>query len=180
MSTSNTSKTGRDPATETYWRLLAIGIDPDKGDPELYGLIHEGEIDTPLMVDGRIALFTDPARALDVLERYGAGLKADKVDVQKPFFWCDVAQALHFLSAGGNDAEASVLGAVNALLDLVKASEIKMDERRRQALHDIANYCTMNKDLTKYLEEEGEYSSRELVDAVLWCVGAVVVKARIV
>jgi hypothetical protein len=28
--------------------------------------------------------------------------------------------------------------------------------------------------------EEGDYSSDELVDAVLWCVRAVVVKARIV
>jgi len=35
-------------------------------------------------------------------------------------------------------------------------------------------------DLTKYLEEDGAHSSRELVDAVLWCVGAVVVKSRIV
>jgi hypothetical protein len=65
------------------------------------------------------------------------------------------------------------------LLDLVKASGIKMVERRRGALHAIADYCTFNKDLTKYLEEEGDYSSRELIDAVLWCVGAVVVKARI-
>jgi hypothetical protein len=38
----------------------------------------------------------------------------------------------------------------------------------------------MSKDLTKYLEEAGDHSSRELVDAVLRCVGAVVVKARIV
>ncbi|MBC7973744.1 MAG: hypothetical protein H7138_02080 [Myxococcales bacterium] len=43
----------------------------------------------------------------------------------------------------------------------------------------IADYCTFDKNLTKYLEEEGDYSSRELVDAVLWCVGAVVVKSKI-
>jgi len=37
-----------------------------------------------------------------------------------------------------------------------------------------------NKDLTKYLEEEGDDSSRELGDAISWCVGAVVAMARIV
>jgi hypothetical protein len=68
---------------------------------------------------------------------------------------------------------------VNVLLDLVKAAGIKLEDRRRQALFAIADYCTFNKDLTKYLEEEGDYSSRELVDAVLWCVGAVVVKSKI-
>jgi hypothetical protein len=91
-----------------------------------------------------------------------------------------VARALHFLSEGGMDTDASVLRAVNVLLDLVKASGIDMDDRRRKALFSIADYCTMSKDLTKYFEEEGDYSNIELVDAVLGCVGVVTVKARLV
>lgn len=168
-----------DPGTETYWRLLAIGLDPDKPVPDLYGLIHEGATDVPLMVDGRIVFFTDPKRAEELIQRYGKPLVADRIDVAKPFFWCDIAQALYHLSAGGTDTDASVLGAVNVLLDLVKASGSPMDDRRRKALHSIADYCTYSKDLTKYLEEEGDHSSRELIDAVLWCVGAVTVKSRI-
>lgn len=179
MSAENASTVPSDPATETYWRLLAVGLDPDKTKPDLYGLIHEGEHDVPLMVDGRIVFFTDPARARDLIQQYGAPLVADHIDVAKPFFWCDVAQALYFLSAGGIDNDAAVLGAVNVLLDLVKASGATMDDRRRRALHAIADYCTMSQDLTKYLEEVGDYSSDELVDAVLWCVGAVIVKSRI-
>lgn len=180
MSFTKPSTTALAPSTETYWRLLAIGIDPDRAAPELYGLIYEGETDVPLMIDGRIALFTDAKRALALIRQYGAPIVADKVDVEKPFFWCDVAQALHFLSAGGTDTEASVLNAVNVLLDLVKASEIKMVDSRRRALYAIADYCTTSKDLTRYLEEVGDHSSRELIDAVLWCVGAVVLKTRIV
>jgi hypothetical protein len=174
------SITTHDPATERYWRLLAIGLDPDKDTPDLYGLIYEGETDVPLMVRGRIVFFTDPTRAHELIHQYGAPLVADKIDVAKPFFWCDVTQALYFLSAGGTDTEASVLRAVNVLLDLVKASGAAMDDRRRRALYAIADYCTMSKDITKYLEEDGDYSSSELIDAVLWCVGAVVVKARVV
>lgn len=170
----------RDRATETYWRLLAIGLDPERSAPDLYGLIYEGEIDVPLMLHGRIVFFTDPKRAPELIQQYGASLVADKIDVAKPFFWCDIAQALHFLSAGGIDSDASIVNAVNVLLDLVKASGIEMNDRRRRALYSIANYCTMSKDITKYLEEEGDYSSDELVDAVIWCVGAVVVMARIV
>jgi hypothetical protein len=55
-----------------------------------------------------------------------------------------------------------------------------MVDDRRRALHAIADYCTVNKDITRYLEEEGDSSSRELVDAVLWCVGAVAAKASMV
>jgi hypothetical protein len=179
MTSENLSKGIRDPATVTYWRLLAISLDPDRTEPELYGLIYESETDVPLMVDGRIVFFTDPAKAPELIRQHGAALIADEIDVAKPLLWCDVAQALHFLSSGGMDTEASVLEAVNMLLDLVKASGVRLDERRRRALYAIADYCTFSKDLTKYLEEEGDYSSAELVDAVLWCVGAVAVKARI-
>jgi hypothetical protein len=179
MSSKKSSDISRDPARETYWRLLAIGIDPDRSKPDLYGLIFEGEHDVPLMLEGRIIFFTDPARAGELIDRYGGPLIADKLDIARPFFWCDVAQALHFLSAGGIDTDASILRAVNVLLDLVKAVGAPIIDSRRDVLHAIADYCTMSKDLTKYLEEEGDYSSRELIDAVLWCVGAVVMKARI-
>lgn len=165
--------------TAPRWRLLAIALDPDKSEPALYGAIHESERDAPLMVDGRIVLFTDAARATELIERYGGAHAQDAKDVDKPTRWCDVAQALHHLSAGGVDDSASVVDAVNVLLDLVAAAGAKMIDGRRAALHAIADYCTTSKDLTKYLEEVGDHSSRELVDAVLWCVGAVVMKAKI-
>lgn len=164
---------------QPYWRLLAVALDPDNPLPELYGAIHESERDVPLMVDGRIVFFTDPARAPELIQKHGGEWVTDPMDVKKPSFWCDVAQALHFLSAGGIDTTASVVETVNVLLDLVRASGAEIEDRRRRVLYSIADYCTMSKDLTKYLEEEGDYSSDELVDAVLWCVGAVVVKARI-
>jgi hypothetical protein len=166
-------------ATETIWRLLAISLDPEQADPAFYGLILEGEVDQPLMLDGRIVLFREAARAAELLQRYGSSMKADRSEISTPFFWCDVAQTLHLLQAGGLDEDACVLGAVNALLDLVRATGLKMPASAKAALHAIADYCTMNKDLTKYLEEEGDYSSEALVDAVLWCVGAVAVKSTV-
>jgi hypothetical protein len=165
-------------AATKCWRLLAVGLDPDRSTPDFYGLMHEGECDVPLTADGRIVFFVDPARALALIQQHGGALAADPADVAKPTLWCDIAQALHFLSAGGIDTQASVVDAVNVLLDLVKASGAEIDERRRLVLHSIANYCTMSKDITKYLEEEGDYSSDELVNTVLWCVGAVVVMSR--
>lgn len=176
--TSKTSSAAH--STDNRWRLLAIGLDPDKSTPDLYGVMHEGDKDVPLMVGGRIAFFTEPGRATALIQQYGGSWTGDPIDVEKPSLWCDVAQALHFLSAGGIDTQASVVDAVNVLLDLVRASGAEIDDRRRRALHSIADYCTMSKDITKYLEEEGDYSSDELVDAVIWCVGAVVVMARIV
>lgn len=177
MASENPSNTTA--SIEPLWRLFAIGLDPDKTVPDLYGAMHQGEPDVPLMVDGRIVFFTDPARATELIRQYGGPWASDPTEVSKPTLWCDVAQALHHLSAGGIDTSASVVDAVNLLLDLVKASGAKMIDSRRRALHSIADYCTTSKDITKYLEEVGDHSSRELVDAALWCVGAIAVKSRI-
>jgi hypothetical protein len=167
-------------STQNGWRLLAVGIDPDRSVPDLYGAVYEAERDVPLTANGRIIFFTDSARAPALIRQYGGTRANDPMDVERPTFWCDIAQALHFLSAGGIDTQASVVDAVNVLLDLVRASGAELDERRRLVLYSIADYCTTSKDITKYLEEEGDYSSDELVDAVLWCIGAVVAMARIV
>ncbi|MEZ4364492.1 MAG: hypothetical protein R3B48_30225 [Kofleriaceae bacterium] len=159
---------------------MAICLDPDESKPVLYGLVLEGAADQPLMLADRILLFHDPARAERLVLEYGGAMNADKVDVSKPFFWCDIAQTLHLLQAGGVDSDACVLSAVNALLDLVRATGVRIPPDTKAALHSIADYCTMNKDLTKYLEEEGDHSSEALVGAVLWCVGLVAVKAKVV
>ena len=105
--------------------------------------------------------------------------KEAMVNIGPVLAWLEQCCDRDNLSAGGIDTSASVVDAVNVLLDLVKASGAKLVDNRRRALHSIADYCTTSKDITKYLEEVGDHSSRELVDAVLWCVGAVVVKSRI-
>jgi len=69
--------------------------------PELYGAVHEGESDVPLMMDGRSVFFTDPARAPELIQFHGGVVASDKMDVEKPSFWCDVAKTLQLLSAGG-------------------------------------------------------------------------------
>jgi hypothetical protein len=169
-----------EPGKQKIWSLLAIHLDPDVPGPELYGLILEASPDVPLMVDGRVLFFTERHRAAELIRQHGAHLHADRIDVDEPSMRCDLAQALHFLSAGGLDETASVNNCVNALLDLVRGVGSTIAEERKSALYSIADYTTTSKDITRYLEEEGDYSSRQLVDAVLWCVGAVVSKSKLV
>src|SRR5262245_30652084 len=94
---------------DAYWRRLAVALAPDRSITDLYGLIREGETDVPLMVNGRIVFFTDPARAPDLIRQYGSPWASDPAEVSKPTLWCDIAQALHHLSAGGIDISASIV-----------------------------------------------------------------------
>lgn len=170
----------KSPASESIWRLLAISFDPDKADPDLYGLVLEGEKDKPLMLKDRLLFFRDPKRASEIAKTFGSHLPADRVEVNQPFFWCDIAQTLHLLQAGGTDDEACVLGAVNALLDLVDAIGLNMPSDLRASLRSIADYCTFEKNLTRYFEEVGDYPASTIINAILWCIGAITVKSTIV
>jgi hypothetical protein len=91
MSFENPSTTLLEASIEPCWRLLAIGLDPDRTVPDLYGAIHEGEADVPLMADGRIVFFADPARAAELIRQHGAPWGADPMDVGKSSLWYDVA-----------------------------------------------------------------------------------------
>lgn len=168
------------PADVVYWRLIGFLLDPNRDEPQLYCLMREGQVDVPLMASGRIVLFAEMGRAAELLHRYGRVADGEVPDIERPFLFCDVAQTLHRLSMGGIDDESAILNTVNLLLDLVVATGVPFDERRRTALGSIADYCTTNRDVTRYLEEEGDYSSRELLDAVLWCVGVVASMSMVV
>jgi hypothetical protein len=156
-----------EPAKQKIWSLVALHFDPEIEGPELYALIFEAAPDVPLMVDGRILFFKEASRARALIERHGSHLPADRIDVDVPSMRCDLAQALHFLSAGGFDETASVVNCVNVLLDFVRGIGAELGEERKRVLYSIADYTTTSKDLTRYLEEEGDYPSRQLVDAVL-------------
>lgn len=165
---------------EKIWRLLAIGIEPEVGEAQLYGLVLEGAEDWVLTRNGRILLFRDPARARSLIESDGAQWACDEIDVDQPFFWCDLGRAMQLLRAGGVDEQACVLDAVNALLDLVLATGIEMPAAHRAALRSIADYCTFEKDLAKYFDEAGDFPAEAIIEAVIWSVGAVVLKSTVV
>lgn len=139
MSSDKSSKGPRDPATETYWRLVAIGLDPDQSTPDLYGLIYEGETDVPLMVDGRIVFFTDPTRALELIQQHGATLVADKIDVAKPFFVAAVDVLVRACGRRGHRAASSTIVARSERSGCQASIAIARAWARRPAAADSAD-----------------------------------------
>jgi len=167
------------PADQVVWRLGAIRIDPDMDHPELYCLILEGAKDRPLLCDGRILFFTELDRAEELIAKYGSDLPYDWKDLEKPFFHCDIAEALHALTEEQVDQNASILDAVNFLLDLVECSPVPMPASYKEILFKTADHCTFSKDM-KALFEQSPFAPMDVVNAMLWCIGAIVVSATIV
>lgn len=169
----------KSPGELVIWRLLSIRIDPDDPTPVLYSLVLEGEKDRPLMADGKIVFFTDAKRAESILASYGSELFADEVAVEEPFFKIDLACALYLVNTEGFDDGAYVLNTVNTLWDLVRAIPMKMPDYHKEAFKKYVAFGTLQRDLSVHFEGSAS-SIKQLMDAILWCVGAVVVFSKVI
>jgi hypothetical protein len=170
--------TTKDPSEQRIWRLASLRISPESQEPELYCLVLEADKDQPLTHAGRILFFRSAADAGGVLEEYARDFEADETDIDEPFFVCDIAGALYALAQRDIDEDAASLGAINTLLDLVGATPLSIPPATKQVMGDAADHFTFEKSVATLFSGDDDKRS-DLVNAILWCVGAVCVMAEI-
>jgi hypothetical protein len=90
---------------------------------------------------------------------------------------CDVAQTLYLVNSQDSDPDGVVLDCLLIFDDLVRATELSMPERYQGILTELAARLTEGTSLKKIFASD---ALREHVeDALLWCVGAITMKAKI-
>ncbi len=90
---------------------------------------------------------------------------------------CDVAELLYVIAHG--DRNANAVNSLNALLDLVAATQLAMPREHRRALHALADHLTFDHAAAK-LFAQGDVTRLAAQDAVLWALGAVTARARVI
>jgi hypothetical protein len=158
--------------------LVAFRVDASHDGPQLYTLLAVGgENERPLTADEHILFFSHPglassALALDVNL---ANLGPAPVEIET---FCDVAEALYRVNSQDADPDGVILDCLLVFDDLVRATKLQMPDRYQAILTELAGRLTEGKTLKVIFTNT---SLREHVeDALLWCVGAVVAKARLV
>ena len=157
--------------------MAGFRVDPTHEGPQFYTLLAVGgDNERPLVADGRIVFFVrttlvhkalamDPSLA--VLGNPPRGVETI----------CDVAQTLYLVNSQDEDPDGVVLDCLLIFDDLVRASGISMPERYQGILTELAARLTEGDSLKKVFTNE---SLRDHVeDALLWCVGAITMKARL-
>ena len=90
--------------------------------------------------------------------------------------FCDVAEALYRVNSQQADPDGVILDCLLVFDDLVRATKLHMPDRYQGILTELAARLTEGAQLRNIFTNP---SLREHVeDALLWCVGAVTVKAR--
>jgi hypothetical protein len=158
--------------------LILIGFRVDAGHdgPQFYTLLAVGsDNERPLTSDGRVVFFVHPglaARAL-ALDPSMARLGPPPEGIET---FCDVAEALYRVNSQHADPDGVILDCLLVFDDLVRATKLHMPDRYQGILTELAARLTEGAPLRTIFTNQ---SLREHVeDALLWCVGAVAVKAR--
>lgn len=160
--------------------LIALRVTPYHEGYQLYTLLAVGgDNERPLTADGSIVFFQDPKAAAKALEldpsmsQLGLGPIPNHLESV-----CDLAEALYLVNSQDTDPHGTLLDCLLLLDDLVRATRLHMPERHQSLLTELTARLTEGKQLKVIFSNAA--LRHHVEDALLWCVGAITVKARIV
>jgi len=158
--------------------LVGFRLDGDSDGPQFYTLLAVGgENERPILAGGRLLFFTRPSLADKALSLDTALAKLGPAPQEVETF-CDAAEALHLVNSQNADPDGVILDCLLVFDDLVRATKLHMPDRYQGLLTELAARLTEREILRNIFTNE---SLREHVeDALLWCVGAIAVKSRMI
>jgi hypothetical protein len=158
--------------------LVGFRLDASHEGPQFYTVLAVGgDNERPLTADGRIIFFTDGRLAAKALALDPSLARLGPAPEQIETF-CDVAEALYRVNSQNADPDGVILDCLLVFDDLVRATKLHMPDRYQGILTELAARLTEGAQLRNIFTN---VALREHVeDALLWCVGAVTVKARII
>ncbi len=166
------------PRTHEELILIGFRLDARHDGPQFYTLLAVGsDNERPITSDGRVVFFVYPKLAAKAL-----GLDPSMAWLGPPpetiETFCDVAEALYRVNSQQSDPDGVILDCLLVFDDLVRATKLHMPDRYQGILTELAARLTEGAQLRTIFTNQ---SLREHVeDALLWCVGAVTVKACMV
>jgi hypothetical protein len=158
--------------------LVGFRLDGEHDGPQFYTVLAVGgDNERPITAEGRLLFFPHPGSAAKALALDPDMAKLGQAPQEIETF-CDVAEALHLINSQNADPDGVILDCLLVFDDLVRATKLHMPDRYQGMLTELAARLTERAQLREIFSSN---SLREHVeDALLWCVGAVAMKSRMV
>jgi hypothetical protein len=168
------------PQQQPHEELVLVGlrVDGDHDGPQFYTLLAVGgDNERPIIAGGRLLFFTHPELGPKALTLDPDLAKLGPAPQEIETF-CDVAEALHLINSQNADPDGVILDCLLVFDDLVRATKLHMPDRYQGLLTELTARLTERVQLRTIFSSS---SLREHVeDALLWCIGAIAVKARMI
>jgi len=157
--------------------LVGLRLDPEHAGAQFYTVLAVGgDNERPIVAGNRILFFARPELAGKALALDPQLSKLGPAPQEMETF-CDVAQTLHLVNSQDVDPEGVILECLLIFDDLVRATRLHMPDRYQGMLTELAARLTERAPLRDIFRS---HALREHIeDALLWCIGAIAAKARI-
>jgi hypothetical protein len=167
------------PASEELY-LVGFRIDPNAEGPQFYTLFaFGGDNDRPITTVGdRVVFFSRPELAVKALEIGDPSMSALGAPPEDLDLLCDVAQTMYLVNSENVDPERTILDCLEVLDDLVRATRLSMPPTYKDALSHLMEHLFKTHTYGEFVRENG--GRERLEDALLWCVGAVTMKSKLI
>lgn len=162
--------------SDTAVWLIGFRLNPDSDDADIYTAILHGEIDKPLMIDDQI-IFSKQLETLAHVIDSVPNVNQSISPLHKVDLICDVAEALYLITAEDIDTSATIINFLNILFDLVRATKLSMPANYKNILYSFADHLTFSQEFKRFLEEK-KITRGEIRDAILWSIGTIMVKTK--
>lgn len=146
--------------------------------PELYTLVVCGNKDTPLFSDGKFIFFSSTDFVNVAFEMLDEKIKQKSTHPKELSLVVDIPLTLKLLRKNKLDKEATVLNCLNTLFDFLDFSKSDLSNNFKQILFGLTDHLTFHANFDDYLKEK-QISRQEIVDAILWCIGSIFVRAKL-
>jgi hypothetical protein len=160
--------------------LVGFRIDPASESPQFYTLFAlGGENERPITTVGdRVVFFSRPQLARRALEIGDPSMQALGEPPEELEMLCDVAHALYLLNSADADEDDVLRECLEIFDDLVRATRLSLPPLYQEALSQLMGVLVEKPEFGDHLRETGRRESLE--DALLWCVGAVTMKTKMI
>lgn len=165
--------------------LVGFRLDPDRDIDEegadVYCLLLESRDECPVTREGYTIFFKDVSSA-------GAALRMDDDETVRTMVppsvihhIYDLAELLYLISSEDEkiDSQGEIVNCLNVIFDLVKATELPLSEDYKRVLYAFADHMTFDSDFGQFLRESG-VTRTQIRDGILWMIGAVVSRSKLI
>lgn len=143
-----------------------------------YMLTTYGEVDLPLVVDGKLILFCSIDLTKLAFSLFPKELvKGQSIPAEVALF-CDVPIAVRKIKSGKVDQKATILNCLNMFFDIFKVLNVDIPETYRMNLYAFADYLTFEKNIVEFFNTS-EIKRIDVLQAFLWCVGTMLSNCKI-
>jgi hypothetical protein len=160
--------------------LVGFRIDPAAEGPQFYTLFaFGGDNERPITTMGdRVVFFMRPELAAKALEIGDLTMQALGEIPEDLDMLCDVAETMYLVNSEDSDADKILVDCLEILDDLVRATRLSMPPIYLEALSELMEHLQRTHLYGEFLRDHG--SRERIEDALLWCVGAIAMKATMI